>query len=88
MTYIAPGTCRHCRCTEDNACSLGNGEPCWWTNNERTVCSNPSCIKAEEARLARAKEAAKAAQPKRLRSYEVSDLIRRGNRRPKKGRAA
>lgn len=85
MTLIAPGTCRHCGCTEDNACKLGNGEGCWWTNNERTVCSNPSCIKAEEARVARAKEASR---PKRLTSADVNALIRGRGRKPKKGRAA
>lgn len=92
MTLIAPGVCRHCRCTEDNACRLPEGEACCWADPARTVCSNPSCLKAEKARIAAAKAAAKAAQPKKLRSWEVSDLIRRGNRRPKKtmgkGRAA
>lgn len=29
---------------------LANGDPCCWVNAERTVCSNPACIKAEERR--------------------------------------
>ena len=51
MSTVTPGTCRHCRCTEENACILHTGDTCWWTNDERTVCSNPSCIKAEQARV-------------------------------------
>jgi len=83
-TMPAPGTCRHCHCTEDNACRLSEGDTCCWTNLERNVCSNPACIKAESARVARVK----AARPRPLRSSDIHQLIRRGNRKPKKGRAA
>jgi len=51
MSAITAGTCRHCGCTEECACRLSTGDPCWWTNTERTVCSNPSCISAEIRRL-------------------------------------
>jgi hypothetical protein len=81
MTLIAPGRCRHCSCTEDNACGLPEGEGCCWINPNRTVCSNPSCIKAETARLARIP------RPKRLTSADVNALIR-GRGRKRKGRAA
>jgi hypothetical protein len=52
VSRIQPGVCRHCGCTEDNACVLVNGDGCCWTDRERMVCSNPSCIAAESARLA------------------------------------
>jgi hypothetical protein len=53
MTAIAlqPGICRHCKCTEENACILQTGEPCCWMDRERLVCSNPACIKAEARRV-------------------------------------
>jgi hypothetical protein len=50
MTAPAPGRCRHCGCTEDQACVLGNGDACAWVDGSRTVCSNPSCIRAEKRR--------------------------------------
>jgi hypothetical protein len=84
MTLVAPGTCRHCRCTEDNACRLAEGETCSWMDRTRTVCSSPSCIKAESLRVARIPK------PKRLTSADVNALIRgRGRKRSReKGRAA
>lgn len=88
MSIVQPGVCRHCGCTEDNACMTQTGEPCHWMNRERTVCSNSPCIIAEEARLARAKAAAQAAKPRRLTPAEVHQLIRNRGRKPKKGRAA
>lgn len=42
-----PGQCRFCHCTESNACSTPPcGEPCAWVDRNRTVCSNPSCLRA------------------------------------------
>lgn len=54
-------TCRHCGCTENDACYLNTG-PCSWANNEamsvdEDLCTNPFCI---AARLA---EAEKEVQP-------------------------
>lgn len=47
---IAPGTCRHCGCTDGNRCALFNGDECVFIDRTRLVCSNPMCVKAEEAR--------------------------------------
>ena len=42
---IAPGHCRYCQCTEDNACKLPSGDTCCWLDRERTVCSNDGCAR-------------------------------------------
>ena len=39
-------TCRHCGCTDYNACSLSTG-PCSWVAED--VCSNPFCVALETA---------------------------------------
>lgn len=45
--------CRHCGCTEEDACRLApTGEPCSWTTALRVVCSNPVCVAKERARVA------------------------------------
>jgi hypothetical protein len=41
------GVCRFCRCTEESACELPNGEPCAWFTAE--VCTNPPCVRAFKA---------------------------------------
>jgi hypothetical protein len=46
------GTCKHCGCSEDNACVLAYKpghvlEFCRWVNAARTVCSNPACVAKE-----------------------------------------
>lgn len=86
MSMIQPGTCRHCGCTEDDACRLETGDPCWWTDREQVVCSSPSCILAEQARLARARAESK---------YKdwgygaiCEDLRKRDRKSRRKGRAA
>jgi hypothetical protein len=81
MTSV-PGMCRHCGCTEDSPCRLSEGDTCCWFNRERTVCSSPACIKAEEARVARIPK------PRKRTPADINELIRRGNRKPKKRRAA
>jgi len=81
---IIPGRCRECGCTEDNACRLGDGDTCCWYDQNRTVCSAPACIRQYEAKRAAARAAAK---PTSLTSAQVSDAIRRGNRK-RKGCAA
>lgn len=83
MTTVMPGMCRHCRCTEDRACRLSDGDTCSWTDRTRLVCTNPLCVKAEQERLRKIE----AARPKRLSSAEVSNAIRHGNRK-RKQRAA
>lgn len=92
-----PGTCRHCGCTENNACPLSNGDACCWIDRERICCSRPSCIKAETLRRDRLKAAAQASRPRKLRSWEVHQQILEESRtrrkaarerQRKKGRAA
>lgn len=39
-------TCRHCGCTEDDACHLGDEVFCHWVAED--VCSNPDCVKKSE----------------------------------------
>jgi hypothetical protein len=80
MTIPIPGKCRHCGCTEDNACTLGNGDPCCWADNQCTVCSNPACLRQESARKAFAP------RPQRRTSADINKLIRQRGR--KKRRAA
>lgn len=50
LSSIVAGICRHCGCTEDDPCGLCTGEPCSWADATRSVCNNPSCMKAEAAR--------------------------------------
>jgi hypothetical protein len=71
--------CRHCGCSENNPCRLCTGESCnLWTTRAGTVCSNPSCVKAEAAR----KRLAVASRPRRPTSADVHALIRsRGRKR-------
>lgn len=92
MSTIAPGQCRHCRCTEENACQLANGDPCSWIDPQRLVCSNPECIKAEQARVAAARASA---PPSLYRGWGYGAIVEhkrrqsRSRRRPgQKGNAA
>lgn len=55
VARIHPGTrgiCRHCGCTENNACilqvSIGR-QMCSWWNRTQTCCTNPRCIEKEKA---------------------------------------
>ena len=41
------GVCRICRCHGDE-CSLATGEKCFWTDDLRTLCSNPRCVIAAD----------------------------------------
>lgn len=43
-------TCRHCGCTDDNACRLAKG-PCDWHDTLGGCCTNPDCIAKEVADL-------------------------------------
>lgn len=45
------GICRHCGCTENNACILDDfigTTTCGWYNREQTCCKNPKCITKEK----------------------------------------
>jgi hypothetical protein len=87
MSVVQPGVCRHCGCTENNACRLEDGEMCCWIDYSRLVCSNPKCMRAEGARLAAARAARTMDRPKRLTPADVHAMIR-GRGRRKKRRAA
>lgn len=83
-----PGICRHCGCGVSRLCRLENTDTCCWIDESRTVCSNPSCIVAEQARL-------KAAGRKHGDKYRgwgygavVKDMRRKASRAKRKGRAA
>jgi hypothetical protein len=90
----APGKCRHCGCTEDNACILPTGDPCCWTNEDRNVCSRAACMTQERIRQERARrESTLNRSPYAGWGYGaiVADLRskrRRGRKRVRKGRAA
>lgn len=59
-SFAGAGTCRHCGCTEANACRLQTGDACCWTNKARTVCSNGICVWAERKAKVRFEEDKKA----------------------------
>ena len=40
MEYTPVATCSICGCTEDNACTDGDGMPCGWANDEKTLCTH------------------------------------------------
>jgi hypothetical protein len=47
-TRNVPGICRWCYCHEAHACVLDmDGRTCAWANAERTVCTNPDCLRKE-----------------------------------------
>ena len=39
--------CRYCRCTEDNACVLEDGDTCI-LNEATMVCNRPACVIAQD----------------------------------------
>lgn len=40
------GRCRVCGCTEENPCFDPEDFPCWWVDDQHTLCSRPRCIAA------------------------------------------
>ena len=42
MTKAKTQRCRQCGCTEDQACRVANGQPCYWVLPD--LCSNPRCL--------------------------------------------
>jgi hypothetical protein len=77
---LQPGQCRHCHCTESNACRLPDGDTCAWIDSTRLVCSSPACIKAE---IVRRDAAIAASRPKRLTSADIHRIIagRKGSKK-------
>ena len=89
MSMPIPGACRHCGCTEEDPCTLENGDHCGRYRED--VCSNRACITREEARVAAERQDAMKANPYRNWGYGaiVQDLRRKRRRgRRGKGRAA
>jgi hypothetical protein len=41
LTMSKARACRHCGCTEENACIIG-GLPCGW--HSKDCCTNPDCV--------------------------------------------
>ena len=83
--------CRHCKCTETNACILANGDPCCWVDVERTVCSNPSCIRAEARRVRAEEKAAKRKHGDRFVGMgfgAICEEMQRDDRRKRRKRRA
>jgi hypothetical protein len=82
-----PGICRFCRITEDQI----DGDKRSWLGPSRTVCNNPSCVRAHYADRDRVEVAAKKSRRKRT-SAEIHQLMieerRERRRRSRKGRAA
>lgn len=44
------GTCQHCGCTDDRACSAGD-RPCGWVEGTHRLCDAPACVDAANVRL-------------------------------------
>lgn len=94
MSAVVPGVCRHCACTEDDACRLGSGDTCGWTDATRTVCTRSGCLIAEAARVARKRAEDKGAAARNefagwgLGAIRLELDRRRRNRRRGKRKAA
>ncbi len=93
MTTLTPGRCRFCKCTESNACTLPDGDPCSWFAADRTVCTAPACIAAffiEQRRaMAMADKRAKKRTPGQIHALmqEEKRARRRAQRAKKRGAA-
>ena len=49
---ITPGRCRHCGCTDTNACRVDDdGTACSWIDPDHTVCSAVRCMHIEHERM-------------------------------------
>lgn len=68
------GVCHYCRCTEDNACKLPNGDPCGWFVAGRNVCNAPACIRAFQGEVERML-AEMARRPRKRTPGEVHEQI-------------
>ena len=49
--------CQYCGCSELDACALPGGKRCDWLDADRTVCTNPACVRAWAATLGRGQAA-------------------------------
>lgn len=91
MTLIAPGVCRYCGC-HGESCRTRDGDLCFFTNANQTVCSAEACQRAEAERLRAAKAARDAAKPaSKYRGWGYGAIVadlRRKARKGGKGRAA
>lgn len=80
MRHNWSGTCRLCGCTEMQRCTTPTGEPCYWFSADRTVCSNPPCVRRFTGELAQQKSDAQKRSRKKSPG-EIHDLIRGKGRR-------
>jgi len=84
VAAVTAGVCRHCRCTEANACLLRDGDTCCWINRERNVCSSPACILAEERRVRSLRNVKPAKSRSRFQGWgygAIQEQLRRERRR-------
>jgi hypothetical protein len=68
---VTAGTCRFCRCTEDDPCRIPGGDSCSWYVATRDVCTAPGCITAYHAELRR-----KMSRNKRRTPAEIHALMK------------
>lgn len=48
------GVCRHCGCSQFDACLDAFDEGCAWADRTERCCTNPKCLAAERRRKAQA----------------------------------
>jgi len=75
MSYMIPGKCRYCGCTETSPCTLQDGDTCGWHDNARTVCSAPGCVRQYIADSRR-----RPARRKKTTAEVHAEIVRRGRR--------
>ena len=73
MTLETMRSCRYCGCTEEESCTLANGDTCGWFNRDCSVCTSPACIRKETARL---RSEAESAKPQKRTPAQIHALIR------------
>ena len=44
------GVCRHCGCSQFDACVMPSEEGCAWADRSERCCTNPACVRAEARR--------------------------------------
>lgn len=42
---LPAGKCRYCGCTETTPCHVGKAGACAWYDKDRTLCTNPQCLR-------------------------------------------
>ncbi|MHB8303637.1 MAG: hypothetical protein ACYDC6_12480 [Acidobacteriaceae bacterium] len=83
--HVFTGFCRVCKCSEATPCTTPTGDACHWWSYDRTVCSNPPCVRSLQRELAQAKASAKVRNKKKTPA-EIHALIRNRGRVAKQRR--